>query len=64
MLNSATFGLFGKSENDILIEMGGEAAVKGLELEEKLNKLNDLKEQFKTSDEDNTIYISRRYSNF
>jgi hypothetical protein len=49
MLNSATFGLLGKSENDILIEMGGEDAVKGLELEEKLNKLNDLKEQFKTA---------------
>ena len=52
MLNSATFGLLGKSENDILIEMGGEDAVKGLELEEKLNKLNDLKEQFKTADEE------------
>jgi hypothetical protein len=52
MLNSATFGLLGKSENDILIEMGGEDAVKGLELEEKLNKLNDLKEQFKTVDEE------------
>jgi hypothetical protein len=32
--------------------MGGEDAVKGLELEEKLNKLNDLKEQFKTVDEE------------
>jgi hypothetical protein len=51
MLNTATFGLLGQSQEDILKEIGGEDAVKGLEYEKKLDKLADLEKQFEAVEE-------------
>lgn len=51
MLNTATFGLLGQSQEDILKEIGGEDAVKGLEYEKKLDKLADLEKQFEVVEE-------------